>query len=269
MKYIAIDLDGTLTSSEKTLTSFTLKTLLTAQQEGWLRVIVDSGRPVNGIAPVADQLQLDRYNGWVVAFNGGEIVRWSDRMCLFREALPAEAIPFICQIAQPPFSVMTYVGHEIITETPDSPYVLKSAIANRMTPRRVDSFAKAVNGLTLSKCIVVGEPSRLAVLEASLRNQKVPCDFFRSEDFFLEFVPHGLDKASGLQRLADHLEADRNDFIAVGDAWNDIPMIRWAGTGVAVRNAKADVLAAADVITESNDEDGVAKFITRLQEWKH
>lgn len=269
MIYIAIDLDGTLTTSEKTLTHFTLNTLLTAQQEGWLRVIIDSGRPVNGIAPVADLLQLDRYDGWVVAFNGGEIVRWSDRMCLFRETLPAEAIPFISQISQPPFSVMTYVGHEILTETPDSPYVLKSARANRMTPRRVDCFAEAVAGIPLSKCIVVGEPSRLAVLEAQLRNRKVPCDFFRSEDFFLEFVPHGLDKATGLQRLADYLDADRNDFIAVGDAWNDIPMIRWAGRGVAVRNAKADVLAAADIITESNDDDGVAKFITRLQEWKH
>lgn len=269
MIYIAIDLDGTLTTTEKAVTPFTLDTLLTAQQEGWLRVIIDSGRPVNGIAPVADLLQLERYDGWVVAYNGGEIVRWSDRKCIFRETLPAEAIPYIYNIAKPPFSVMTYVGHEILTETPDSPYVLKSARANRMKPRRVECFAEAVAGMQLSKCIVVGEPSRLAELETSLRKQPAPCDFFRSEEFFLEFVPHGLDKATGLQRLADHLGADRKDFIAVGDAWNDIPMIRWAGTGVAVGNAKADVRAAADIITESNDGDGVAKFITRLQEWKH
>ncbi len=268
--WLAVDLDGTLTTSDKNVTSFTLQTLLTAQQEGWLRIVIDSGRPVNGIAPVADLLQLDRYDGWVVAFNGGEIVRWSDRQCLFRQSLPAEAVPVIYNIGQPPFSVMTYVGQEILTETPLSPYVQKSARANRMIPRGVDSFLEAVDGIPLSKCIVVGEPVRLAALEESLRQQPaLPFDFFRSEDFFLEFVPQGLDKASGLQCLSRHLGVPSSDFIAIGDAYNDIPMINWAGTGVAVANAKGPVLEAADLITRSNDDDGVAHFITQLKQWKH
>ncbi|MBO7660579.1 MAG: HAD hydrolase family protein, partial [Bacteroidaceae bacterium] len=90
-------------------------------------------------------------------------------------------------------------------------------------------------------------------------------DVFRSEPFYLECVPLGIDKGSGLQQLFSPL-ASRSTFhasplIAFGDALNDIPMLRFASTSVAMSNAVPELQSIATHITRSNDEDGVAHFL--------
>ena len=72
-----------------------------------------------------------------------------------------------------------------------------------------------------------------------------------------------MSKASGLAKIAHDLGIDRNEVIAVGDSLNDLEMIQWAGLGVAMGNAEAAVKEAADEITATNEEDGVAKAIQR------
>ncbi|HEX6498604.1 MAG TPA: HAD family hydrolase [Micromonosporaceae bacterium] len=82
---------------------------------------------------------------------------------------------------------------------------------------------------------------------------------------YLEICPPGVTKASGLAVVAEHLGVDPADVLVFGDMPNDLPMFAWAGWGrVAVANAHPEVLAAADEITLSNDEDGVAVFLDRL-----
>ena len=75
MKYklLVLDLDGTLTNSKKEVTAHTYQTLITAQEAG-LKIVLASGRPPYGVAPLADLLQLDRYEGYVLSYNGGEIM---------------------------------------------------------------------------------------------------------------------------------------------------------------------------------------------------
>jgi hypothetical protein len=82
---------------------------------------------------------------------------------------------------------------------------------------------------------------------------------------FIEICPPGVDKATGLAVIADLLGVDPSDVLVFGDMPNDVPMFRWAGWGrVAVANAHPELLALADDVTLSNDEDGVAVYLDRL-----
>lgn len=87
---------------------------------------------------------------------------------------------------------------------------------------------------------------------------------FRSKPFFLEIVPVGIDKAQGLSILLDKTGMNPSDLIAFGDGYNDIPMLQFAGTGVAMGNAAQEIQKAADLVAQSNDDDGVALTLEKL-----
>jgi len=84
-----------------------------------------------------------------------------------------------------------------------------------------------------------------------------------SSDGLLEISAAGVSKASGLATVCAELGVAADDVVAFGDMPNDLPMLAWAGTGVAVANAHPEVLAAADEVTASNDDDGVAAYLSR------
>ena len=92
----------------------------------------------------------------------------------------------------------------------------------------------------------------------------VPVEMARSEVSSLEFSPQGVTKATGLLALADLLGIDRAATIAVGDADNDLDMLRAAGLGVAMGNANERAREAADVTVADNDHDGCAEAIRRF-----
>ena len=86
---------------------------------------------------------------------------------------------------------------------------------------------------------------------------------YRSEPFFIEVMARGVDKGAAIAGLIERLGLEREDVIACGDGLNDLSMIRYAGLGVAMANAQPEVKEAADVVTLSNDEDGVAAAVER------
>jgi hypothetical protein len=89
-------------------------------------------------------------------------------------------------------------------------------------------------------------------------------DVYFSGTDLLEIAPAGVSKASTLERVASQWDVHADHVVAIGDMPNDIPMIRWAGRGVAVANAHPTVRAVADEVTASNDDDGVAMVLERL-----
>jgi hypothetical protein len=87
---------------------------------------------------------------------------------------------------------------------------------------------------------------------------------FRSEPYFLELVPKGIDKAQSLAVLLGEIGMKREEMICVGDGFNDLSMIQYAGLGVAMANAQEVVKQNADYITLSNEEDGVAAVVEKF-----
>ncbi len=272
-KLLALDLDGTLTNSQKEITPHTVEVLLKAQEQG-LRIVLASGRPVFGIAPLADQLHLAEHDGYVLAYNGGQIVRWSDHQVISQQMLDPEVLPYIyaCSKRQfidaegkpTTFQILSYRGDTVFTENPGDQYVKYECWLNRIPCDKVDNFLEAATCL-LPKCLIVGDPEPLHELELEMAEHlKGKNDVYRSEAFFLEIVPPGIDKAKRLSILLEHLGMDRSELIACGDGYNDQSMIEYAGLGVAMSNAKPEVRAVADYITLSNEEDGVAAAVEKF-----
>ena len=93
-KMIVLDLDGTLTNSEKKITPRTLEALMAAQKKG-CRIVLASGRPTYGIVPLAEQLHLADYGGFIMAFNGGKIIECESGKTLFEQKLDDNLVPLI------------------------------------------------------------------------------------------------------------------------------------------------------------------------------
>lgn len=264
-KLLALDLDGTLTNSKKEITPHTRETLIRAQQEKGVKIILASGRPTYGVAPLANALGLDKFGGYILAYNGGEIIDWRTREIMYKNLLDHDVLPYLYECAKKNgFAIVTYENEYVLTEKPDDEYVLKEALLNVMKIKEVDNFLEAVKH-PIAKCLIVGEPARLARLEEEMREHlKDRMGVFRSEPYFLELVPKGIDKARSLSVLLDELGLKREELMAAGDGFNDLSMVKFAGMGVAMANAQDVVKENADFITLSNEEDGVAHAVEKF-----
>ena len=137
---------------------------------------------------------------------------------------------------------------------------------NKVPIKDVDNFTDYVD-FDINKCLF-SAPGDIA--EGYERELKEMLDenasVYRSEPFFIEVMPKGVDKAASLEKLLEILEMKVDDMICCGDGFNDISMIRYAGVGVAMANATEAVKEAADYITLSNDEDGLIPVIEKYFE---
>ena len=151
---------------------------------------------------------------------------------------------------------------KIISET-HSKYIDIEVRLTEMEHHKVDCFKTAVYTSAV-KCILLEEPSYLQEVENDLKNQMPHLSIARSKPFFLEVVPPGVDKAASLKLLAEKLNIQQGEIIAVGNAGNDLSMVEYAGLGVWVDNVTPELRHKADVIVASNNNDGVAEVVERF-----
>lgn len=264
-RLIAVDLDGTLVKSDQTISPHTQETLMRVQERG-VKVAIASGRPTYGTAHVAETLRLADYGGYVMSYNGGEICRWDTKEMLHAQTLETDVLPILYMYAREhQLPIMTYMGQEVVSEVADNEYICYSSMRNRMPIRQVDDFLAATAEAHIVKCIMVGEPTRLQSLEPELQQLLgTRASAYRSEPFFLEIVPPGIDKAHGLEMLLNKIGVRREELIAFGDGYNDIPMLQFAGLGIAMENAADEIKQAADMVARSNNDDGVAIALEQL-----
>lgn len=264
-KLIAVDLDGTLVRSDQSISPRTIDTLVQVQQSG-VKMAVASGRPTFGTAHVADALRLADFGGYVMSYNGGEIYDWGTKTRLHAQTLDEDIIPYIYMYAREHgMPIMTYIGKEVVSEVENNEYINYSVMRNRMTLRKVEDFVATAQGVGIVKCIIVGDPTLLPALEIEMQETlKGKAGVFRSEPFFLEIVPVGIDKAKGLSILLNKIGMQPSELIAFGDGYNDIPMLQFAGLGVAMGNAAEEIQKAADMVAQSNDDDGIAVLLEKL-----
>ncbi len=260
-KAIALDLDGTLTDSEKKIPDDNKNAISKALDAGF-KVILASGRPSFGIWPLARELELDKKGGYILSYNGGNIIDCTNEDLIYAKHIPEDLFPEICELAQRnKLALITYYKDKIITEMPDDEYVIKEAFCNGAKIMPVDDMVEFVD-YPVAKCLIVGRHDRLVpVREKLLEKYGARIDAFFSEEYFLEVVPCHVRKDLSLDALLSKLDIKSSELIAVGDGLNDIPMLKFAGLGVAVANAYAPVKDVADLIGLSNEDCAVAKII--------
>ncbi|HCR82579.1 MAG TPA: Cof-type HAD-IIB family hydrolase [Lachnospiraceae bacterium] len=262
---LVLDLDGTLTNSKKEISDSTRKALIELQKRG-KRVVLASGRPINGVQPLADELELSRYGGYILSFNGANITRCHDKEVIYNRTLSPEVIPAVYAITAtfPGLDILTYEGENILSGIAPNPYTHREAFINKMPVVEVSDFASYLQ-FPVNKLLVTGEP---AIAEQAMYALKkhfhTLLSIYRSEPFFLEIMPQNIDKAHSLQRLLCSLGLNEDQMICCGDGYNDVSMIEYAGLGVAMENAQSVVKDSADFITRSNDDDGILYVIEKF-----
>jgi len=261
-KILVLDIDGTLTNSKKEITPATKEALYALQEAGYSLAIA-SGRPTAGIEPIARECKLDQYGGYILSFNGARIVRFSTGEIVYNNTLPQQFIPQIYEFAKERgVGMVTYDPKDnLITGTKTDKYMELEARINRRDIHQVQDFMGAIK-FPVNKCLISGEPEVLAPLTEELQKRYYGVlNIYRSEPFFLEIMPPLVDKAHALERLLPSLGISRDECVCCGDGYNDITMLQYAGLGVAMANAQTEVREAADIITLSNDEDGLVPVI--------
>lgn len=261
---LVLDIDGTLTNSKKEITSRTLETLLKLQENGQ-KVVLASGRPTPGIVPLAKQLKLDQYGGYILSYNGAKVINVATQEVIYNAVLPKELIPDVYQaVLEYKVGIITYENNEVLVGNGFDEYNRLEARINNIAMREVENFVEYIT-FDINKCLLTGEPDYLATVEVEFKKRfGDQLNIYRSEPFFLEIMPQNIDKAYSLGKLLKHLDLSRKQMICCGDGFNDLSMIQYAGLGVAMSNAQQVVKDAADYITLSNDEDGVVHVIEKF-----
>ena len=267
MKYklLVLDVDGTLLNDEREISKRTLAALLKVQQMG-VRIVLASGRPTYGLMPLAKTLELGNYGGFVLSYNGCQIIKAQNGEILFERRINPEMLPYLEKKARKNgFAIFTYHDDTLITDSPDNEYIKNEALLNKLKIIREDEFSTAID-FAPCKCMLVSDKEKALIgLEQHWEKRLAgTLDAFRSEPYFLEVVPCGVNKANTLGALLEHLGVTREEVIAVGDGVCDVTMLQLAGMGVAMGHSQDSVKVCADYVTASNEEDGVALAVEKL-----
>ncbi len=262
---LVLDIDGTVTNSKKEVMARTCEEVIRIQKQG-IKVVLASGRPPEGIYPIARKLQLDQFDSYILAFNGGKIIHIKTGTCIFERRLPAHIPKRLWKDAlEYGIGMAAYGTGAILAGTiPDKYLKLESGISQM--PIEYHKNLGTERKLEVNQCILTGDPDVLERIEPILFGRYFhQAQIFHSEPFYLEVSPKNVDKAYGLKHLLNILGIAREKMICFGDSYNDIRMLQYAGLGVAMKNGPEHVKAVADLVTkQDNDHDGIGEMIRYL-----
>jgi len=261
-KMIVLDMDDTLLCNEHKISERNKKAILRAQENG-VYVVLASGRPTGAMVEYAKELQMDKFESYIISYNGGEIISCKDNKLIFEQALTMEEIHDLYNFSREhKVQILTYHNNEIISED-SSEYIDVEANITKMKHNKVISFKDYMTTGAI-KCIMLEEPSYLKEVEKKLKAIKTDKSVAISKPFFLEVMPQGIDKGQTLDRLVKQLGIKQEEVMAVGNAHNDLSMIEYAGLGVWVANVDKELIPLGDALVASNLDDGVAEAIEKF-----
>ena len=273
IKAILLDIDGTLTNSKKEITPETLTALKNAQDRG-IRLVLASGRPAKGLSNYGDLLNMWMHHGLFVCYNGARVIDCESKEVLVDVTIKPELVTAVLEHMKK-FDVIPIVtyGEYMVVED-----VYHCMVKNGDQEFNVVQYESRMNNYRLMECEDLAKFTNFPVnkiltagdsdyLQAHWQEMREPfkdtlsCMF--TSNFYYEYTSLGIDKGAALREAMAKLGIKPEECIAFGDAENDIPMLEFAGIGVAMGNAQDGVKAIADEITLSNEEDGIAHSLYR------
>lgn len=260
-KALALDLDGTLLTSNNTISDKTKEALIELQERG-VKVILASGRPTYGMKQFSEELLLDLYDSYLLSFNGGQMIKVKGMEILSEKTLEVEMIHHLYEEAlRQGVGLIVYEKDKLLCLKPNEYTEIESRITGMPIveiTNKNDIKEKSV------KCLMTENPDKIQSIESRIADiYQDSLAVYRSAPFFLELVPKGIDKGARLRELVHILDINPSEIVACGDGYNDKTLIEAAGVGVAMGNAVPEIKAIADDVTKSNDEDGIVDIIHR------
>jgi len=259
IRLVASDLDGTLLRPDETVSDRTRAALAAARAAG-VTVVLVSGRPPRSLGPIAERIGV---GGTAICANGAVVWDLDSGTLVDHTPLAADLAARLVHALRQAipgalFAVELERGFGREAGWSDGRALIPS-------PEALEADALELITGPVTKLLVrhptmafaeVAERARAAVGDDAV----VTWAGLR----LVEISAAGVTKASALERLCRHLGIAASEVVAVGDMPNDLAMLDWAGTGVAVANAAREVLDAADEVTAANTEDGVALVLERI-----
>ena len=250
VKAIFFDIDGTLVSFKTHQVPQSAVDAIVAIREKGIKVIIATGRHINSINNLGD-LQFDAF----ITMNGSYCFSGND--LIYRHSIPPEDI-----------HALVRYQHE--TESFPCVFVRENDLHINYVDENVEKIfrlldfpeppVKALSEMT-------GEPvyQLISFFEADQERRIMPvipgCESTRWNPLFTDIVPKGSSKSVGMDKILEYFSIPLGASMAFGDGGNDIPMLRHAGTGIAMGNASDEVKLAADYVTDSVDNDGISKAL--------
>ena len=266
MKYklIAMDLDGTLNNDQKIITEKTRSALMLAQQQG-VRLALASARPSPGLFRERDVLRLQDHKGVLMSYNGGRIVDAETNAVLFETAMDMEETRAVLRFLETlPVTPILDDGRQFYVTDKNGYKVDYECTNNRMECTEVENLADFLHFAPI-KILMSADPAIIHDIQAKIAAFLPPSlTVVQTAAFYLEVIPKVINKGQGILDICKTLNISPQEVVSFGDAENDIPMLRAAGMGVAMGNADEQVKAAANMITLTNNDDGIAHALQIL-----
>lgn len=265
IKLIAMDMDGTLLSPDHKTVAETDKLALRKAHESGIKLAISTGRTLSTVGNICSQIpEID----YIIFSNGAGIFdRHADRI-IYRNNMPPETaekyMPFIKERSGFIEAYIDGVAYALENENQKIDYDLIPPVFKAMLGKGViitDDFKKVYGEFGIEKVIFyIADPEICIEADRYLRGEEglfVTSSVGRS----IEFTKAGTDKGDALRALCAEIGSTADEAMALGDAGNDIPMIKAAGYGIAMGNADKKTKQAAKYITKTNAENGVAAAI--------
>lgn len=259
-KLVATDLDGTVVGRDLAISPRTLEAVQRVHAAG-VHFVMATGRMFRSTVPYAEQCgvrtPLITYQGALIRDHRTMEDLWHHTIA---PELRAEALDALNACG---LHVNFYVDDELLVERLSPQAELYSRIS-RVEPRLVESFLDPAIA-SPTKIVAIGEPEQIDHWVPVLQ-QRFAGRLYVTKSIppFLELVSPQISKSQALAHVAELLGVRREEVLAFGDGMNDLDMLTWAGCGVAMGNASETVQAAADRVTASIKDDGVARILEEL-----
>lgn len=264
IKLVAVDIDGTLLTNDRKVTPEVFEAVQEAKKQG-VKVIIATGRPIPGVQPLLNELNLKEEGDYVITFNGGLVQDTSTGENIITETMTYEDyldIEFLSRKLDVHMHAITKQGIYTANRNIGKYTVHESSLVNMPIFYRTP---EEMGDKEIIKMMYIDEPE---VLDAAI--EKIPQEFFdkytivKSTPFYLEFMNKKASKGNAIKHLAEKMELTAEQTMAIGDAENDRAMLEAVGNPVVMENGTPELKEIAKYITKSNEESGVAHA---LREW--
>ena len=263
-KLIAMDLDGTLNNDQKIITEKTKAALMEAQKKG-IRLALASARPSPGLFKERDILRLQDFQGILMSYNGGRIVDAATGSVMFETSMDLQQTKQVLRkLEELPVTPILDDGVQFYVTDKNGFKVDYECKNNNMICQEVGNLAEFLTFAPI-KILMSVDPAQLKEVQQQIA-AFLPDSLtvVQTAAFYLEVIPKVINKGQGIRDICKVLGISAEQVISFGDAENDIPMLVAAGMGVAMGNAAEAVKQAADMVTLSNNEDGIAAALEKL-----
>jgi Cof subfamily protein (haloacid dehalogenase superfamily) len=256
---VATDLDGTVIRSDGTISDRTRRVLAAVEEAGAVLVLV-TGRPPRWMPPI---VEATGHRGVAICANGALVYDLHSSTVVGHSLLSAAALAEIVDALRRDLPGITFA-----VERHDTGFAHEPNYRPRWDSTDQSRSIRPVEEMLTDGVVKLlarhdGMPPEEVLATAHRSIGALATLTHSTSDGLLEISASGVSKASALAELAAEHGIDAADVVAFGDMPNDLPMLAWAGRGIAVANAHTDVLAVADEVTGSNDDDGVAEVLDR------